>query len=114
MFARFFAPLLVLSFFLAGSVSAQTAADLKGKWIVKKSEEAPQGTTFEFDGAGKVTLTMGKTTMQGSYTYEGDQLTIKIKHDGREKIDVRTVKTLSPRTLITENAKKKSEEMHKE
>jgi uncharacterized protein (TIGR03066 family) len=91
------------------------AADGK-EWKVVKSEEAPPGTKMLFAPDGKLTVTFvidGKPrAMTGSYTLAGDLLTLKLVHEGRERVDARTVKKLTDAVLITEDKNRKLEELH--
>jgi uncharacterized protein (TIGR03066 family) len=106
-----------------GIVAAGVAADrnllVDGKgWQVVKSEEAPPGTTIRFGADGKLTLTFlieGKErALTGTYTLAGDQLTLKLSHDGRERVETRTVKKLTGAVLITEDKNRKVEELQRQ
>lgn len=83
-------------------------------WKVAKSDEAPAGTTFRFTAAGAVTVQIpleGKVhEMNGTYTLSGTTLTMKITHNGKERVDVRTIKKLTDATLVTEDKNRKVEE----
>lgn len=96
---------------------AQDAKMLVGAWKVTKSEESPQGTKLAFAADGKVTLTYvidGKPKeLAGTYTLSGAQLTMKLSLDGRERVDVRTVKKLTDSMLVTEDKNKRVEELTK-
>jgi uncharacterized protein (TIGR03066 family) len=65
------------------------------------------------DGKLTVTLTVdGKArVISGTYTLAGNQLTLKLSHDGRERIETRTVKKLTETVLITEDKNRKLEEL---
>lgn len=96
--------------------AGQDKAALGGKaWTVVKSEEAPPGTTFVFgaDNTVKVTFKVdGKAReLSGTYTLSGPTLTMKLAHDGKERVDVRTVKKLTATALTLENTNKKVEEL---
>ena len=101
----------------ATSSIAQEKATLVGdkEWTVAKSEEAPPGTKLMFASDGKLTLTFsidGKTQkIMGSYSLAGNQLTMKLNHDGKERIETRTIKKLTDTVLITEDKNKKVEEL---
>jgi uncharacterized protein (TIGR03066 family) len=86
------------------------------EWTVVKSEEAPPGTKMLFDPDGKLTIKFvidGKPrAMTGTYTLAGDVLTLKLVHEGRERVDARTVKKLTDAVLITEDKNRKVEELH--
>ena len=87
-------------------------------WTVVKSEEAPPGTRIQFGGDGKLTVTFrvdGKPReVTGSYTLAGNQLTLKLSHDGRERVETRTVKKLTDAVLITEDKNRKVEELQRD
>ncbi len=109
---------LLAGFALALPLGAQEKATLAGKaWTVAKSEEAPPGTTFQFgaDGSLKVTFAVdGKSReIAGTYTLSGTTLTLKLSHDGRERVDVRTIKKLTETALIVEDKNRKVEEMQR-
>jgi uncharacterized protein (TIGR03066 family) len=98
-------------------------ADEKGKlaggngWQVVKSEEAPPGTRIQFAADGKLTVTFlvdGKERqVTGTYSITGNQLTLKLSHDGRERVETRTVKKLTDTALITEDKNRKLEELQR-
>lgn len=98
---------------------AQDKALLAGgkEWKVIKSEEAPPGTKLLFTSDGKVTLTFaieGKAQeISGSYTLAGAQLTMKLNRDGKERVEMRTIKKLTETVLITEDKNKKLEELQR-
>ena len=88
-------------------------------WTIVKSEDAPAGTTFKFDPDGAFHLAMSldgkKRNISGTYSVAGSTLTIKLSHDGRDRVDVRTIRKLTPTTLILEDKNRKIEEfMRKE
>lgn len=113
--------LLIASLLLfATSISyAQEKSLLAGgkEWKVIKSEEAPPGTKLMFANDGKVTLTFaveGKAReITGSYTLTGTQLIMKLNHDGKERIETRTIKKLTETVLITEDKNKRVEELQR-
>lgn len=102
-----------------GLLVAQDKGALAGakEWTVVKSEEAPPGTKIQFGNDGKLTITYvvdGKPrSVSGSYTLAGDKLTMKLAHEGRERVETRTVKKLTETTLITEDKNRKVEEMQR-
>ena len=51
-----------------------------------------------------------KRDLAGAYSVAGTTLTIKLSHDGRERVDVRTIRKLTPTTLILEDKNRKIEE----
>ena len=101
---------------VAGAADRSLLVEGKG-WQVVKSEEAPPGTTIRFGADGKLTLTYvidGKArAISGTYTLAGDQLTLKLSHDGRERVETRTVKKLTGAVLITEDRNRKVEELQR-
>jgi len=113
--------LLIASLLLFATTSfhAQDKVLLAGgkEWKVIKSEEAPPGTKLMFTSDGKVTLTFaveGKAReIAGSYTLTGTQLVMKLNHDGKERIETRTIKKLTETVLITEDKNKRVEELQR-
>jgi len=109
---------LLLSF--PAMICAQDKGLLAGgkEWKVVKSEEAPPGTRFLFATDGKLTVTFvidGKPReMSGTYTLSGSVLTLKLAHDGRERVETRTIKKLTDSVLITEDKNRKLEELQRE
>ena len=103
----------------AGPTIAQDPGMLAAKsgWTVVKSEEAPPGTQIHFAPDGKLTVTFqidGKPRqVSGTYALAGDQLTLKLSHDGRERVETRTVKKLTDSVLITEDKNRKVEELQR-
>src|SRR3954454_9421948 len=87
------------------------------EWTIVKSEEAPPGTRLQFAADGKLTVTFqvaGKPREgSGSYALSGDQLTLKLSQDGRDRVETRTVKKLTDAVLITEDKNRKVEELHR-
>ena len=110
----------VLLLVIASPASGQEKATLVGGkgWQVVKSEEAPPGTRIQFAADGKLTVTFlvdGKERqVAGTYTLAGDQLTLKLSHDGRERVETRTVKKLTDMVLITEDKNRKLEELQRQ
>jgi uncharacterized protein (TIGR03066 family) len=108
---------IVAFLLLVGGLGGQDKGVLAGskEWKVVKSEEAPPGTKMLFGADGKLTLTYvidGKSReIAGTYTLVGNQLTMKLAHDGRERVEVRTVKKLSETVLVTEDRNKRVEEL---
>src|SRR4051812_5332914 len=117
-----FLPRLAVSLLLLaapGALLAQDRSQLAGpkEWKVVKSEEAPPGTKMLFAADGKLVLTFaieGKAReMTGTYALAGNQLTLKLAHDGKERIEVRTIKKLTDTVLITEDKNHKVEELQR-
>ena len=115
-----FARLLVATFlFLPIAANAQEKGMLVGKkaWTVFKSEEAPPDTKMVFADDGKLTVSFivdGKPReITGTYVLAGNQLTLKLAQDGRERVETRTIKKLTEGVLITEDKNKKVEELHR-
>lgn len=105
---------------IATAASPQDRGMLAGEkpWTVVKSEEAPPGTRIQFGSDGKLTVTFrvdGKPReVTGTYTLSGNQLTLKLSHDGRERVETRTVKKLTDAVLITEDKNRKVEELQRD
>jgi uncharacterized protein (TIGR03066 family) len=110
---------LVILFGTAAAMPAQDKSLLAGdkEWQVVRSEEAPPGTRIRFATDGKLTVTFvidGKPrAVNGTYSLAGDQLTLKLSHDGRERVETRTVKKLTGAVLITEDRNRKLEELQR-
>jgi len=104
---------------LATAAVAQDKVALAGAkaWQVVKSEEAPPGTKVLFAADGKLTVTFlidGKAReVSGTYTLSGNLLTLKLSHDGRERVETRTVKKLTDTVLVTEDKNHKIEELQR-
>ena len=68
-----------------------------------------------FGADGKLTLTFvveGKSReMTGTYAVAGNQLTLKLSHDGKERVETRTIKKLTDAVLVTEDKNRKVEEL---
>jgi uncharacterized protein (TIGR03066 family) len=86
-------------------------------WMVVKSEEAPPGTRIMFAPDGKLTLTFvveGKAReISGTYAVAGNQLTLRLSHDGKERVETRTIKKLTEAVLVTEDKNHKVEELER-
>lgn len=95
---------------------AKTLAGLK-PWTVVKSEEAPPGTRVLFGADGKLTLTFvieGKSReVTGTYAVAGNQLTLRLSHDGKDRVETRTIKKLTEGVLVTEDKNRKVEELER-
>jgi uncharacterized protein (TIGR03066 family) len=108
--------LLLISVATLGAQDKGLLAGSKA-WSVVKSEEAPPGTKLHFAADGKLTITYvidGKPReINGTYTLAGNQLTLKLAHDGRERVETRTVKKLTTSVLITEDKNRKIEELQR-
>jgi uncharacterized protein (TIGR03066 family) len=111
--------LAVALWIAAGPATADETGKLAGGngWQVVKSEEAPPGTKILFAADGKLTVTFlvdGKERqVTGTYSLAGNQLTLKLSHDGRERVETRTVKKLTDTALITEDKNRKLEELQR-
>jgi uncharacterized protein (TIGR03066 family) len=114
---RLAAGLILLA--LPVALAAHDAKALAGPkpWTVVKSEEAPPGTRIQFAPDGKLTLTFlidGRPReVNGTYAVAGDQLTLKLSHDGRERVETRTIKKLTDTVLVTEDKNRKVEELER-
>jgi uncharacterized protein (TIGR03066 family) len=106
-------------FVLPVGLSAQDPKALAGStpWTVIKSEEAPPGTRILFAPDGKLTLTFvieGKDReLTGTYAVAGNQLTMRLSHDGKERVETRTIKKLAQGVLVTEDKNHKIEELER-
>jgi uncharacterized protein (TIGR03066 family) len=94
-------------------------AKLTGVWkLVKSDEEAPKGATAEFTKDGKVIVQFereGKQEkLEGTYTLEGNKLTVAIKKGDNDDKDVLTITTLTDNKLVVENKDGKKHEFEKE
>jgi len=109
----------ILTLISAASSIAQEKSLLTGgkEWKVVKSEEAPPGTKLMFASDGKLTLTFaidGKAkVITGSYSLTGNQLTMNLNHDGKQRVETRTIKKLTDSVLITEDKNKRVEELQR-
>src|SRR5689334_4788044 len=101
---------LAIVLVVAAAVPAQDKILGGREWKVIKSEEAPPGTKLLFGADGKLTVTYvidGKPReLSGTYTLAGNQLTLKLSNDGRERVETRTVKRLTDTLLVTEDKNK--------
>jgi uncharacterized protein (TIGR03066 family) len=115
--------LFVASLVLVAAACAQpaVAADtnkekIVGKWKMVKGEGVPAGTVIEFTKDGKVSVTVdvgGKsmTIEIGTYSVEGDKVTLKTKIGEKEDTEVNDIKTLTADKLILVDPKKKEAEL---
>lgn len=117
-----FKPRLAVALLLVAFPAALTAQDAKAltgpkPWTVVKSEEAPPGTRILFGADGRLTLTFvieGKPReVTGTYAVAGNQLTLKLSHDGKERVETRTIKKLTEAVLVTEDRNRKVEELER-
>jgi uncharacterized protein (TIGR03066 family) len=115
-------PRLAVALFSLTVPAALTAQDPKAlagpkPWTVVKSEEAPPGTRIVFGTDGKLTLTFvveGKAReVSGTYAVAGTQLTMRLSHDGKERVETRTIKKLTDAVLVTEDKNHKVEELER-
>jgi uncharacterized protein (TIGR03066 family) len=87
---------------------------LVGIWEVVKAEQGalPVGSVVDFgkDGKAKVTAVReGKeSTAEGSYSVEGDKLTVTLKHGEKEVKHAITIKKLTDTEFVSENEKGKT------
>ena len=114
---RLAAAVLLFAFPVASTAQDPTALAGPKAWTVVKSEEAPPGTRIQFAPDGKLTLTFlidGRPReVTGTYAVAGNQLTLKLSHDGRERVETRTIKKLTETVLITEDKNRKVEELER-
>lgn len=112
-------PAVLALVLLPVALTAQDPKALAGPkaWTVVKSDEAPPGTRFLFAADGKLTLTFvveGRAReVTGTYAVAGNQLTMRLSHDGRERVETRTIKKLTDGKLITEDRNHKVEELER-
>ena len=112
-----------LALCLAGGVAADDKKADKnankdkvvGTWEMVKGT-LPQGSTLEFtkDGKLKITLTIDdkKTTLEGSYTLDGDKLKTKITGpDGQEHSDTDTITKLTDKEMSLKDTKDQRTEL---
>lgn len=110
---------VLLLFSVSATATSQDRTLLVGpkEWKVVKSEEAPPGTKMLFGADGKLTLTFaieGKPReVNGTYVLAGNQLTLKLSHDGKERVETRTIKKLTETVLVTEDKNRKLEELQR-
>jgi uncharacterized protein (TIGR03066 family) len=108
---------VVLLFVFPAVLAGQVPKSLAGPWMVVKSEEAPPGTRILFAPDGKLTLTFvieGKSReVTGTYAVAGNQLTLRLAHDGKERVETRTIKKLAEGVLVTEDRNHKIEELER-
>ena len=108
---------VLLLFVFPAALAAQDSKALAGPWRVVKSEEAPPGTRILFAPDGKLTLTFvieGKAReVIGTYAVAGNQLTMRLSHDGKERVETRTIKKLAEGVLVTEDKNHKIEELER-
>jgi uncharacterized protein (TIGR03066 family) len=90
---------------------------LVGVWKVTKGEDAPPGATAEFTKDGKLIVMFEengkKEKMEGTYSIDGDKLTVALKKADNEDKDIVTVKSLSADKLVIENKMGKTIEFEK-
>lgn len=86
---------------------------LIGHWEVVKSEDAPAGASVEFTKGGKLILTPKGTgkKIEARYTVEGNKFTTTRTENGKEEVNVLSIKTLDETTLITLSDKGKKDEL---
>ncbi len=108
---------IAATFVLAFSTFAVAADNKKllvGKWEAVKvdPDSLPVGTIVEFMADGKLKVTMkmdGKeTTMDGTYTVDGDSFTYKMKIGDDEHSQKITIKKISETELDTADPDKKN------
>ena len=114
------AGLLVIGLLTALAAEEQKADankdKLVGTWEVVKAEQGalPVGSLVDFgkDGKAKVTAVReGKeSTAEGSYTVEGNKLTVTLKHGEKEVKHAITIKKLTDTEFVSENERGKTAE----
>jgi len=112
--------------FGAVSVRAEQNKDsnstkILGKWLTAKG---PEKVTLEFMKDGKIRVTIEKEvtkkgaakseivkeTIEGSYKLDGNKVTLTAKVEGEEVKRTMTIKTLTDKTLVTEDERGMKEE----
>src|SRR4051794_11492604 len=89
---------------------------LVGTWEGGKAEQGalPVGSLVDFgkDGKAKVTAVRGgkESTAEGSYTVEGNKLTVTLKHGEKEVKHAITIKKLTDTEFVSENENNKTAE----
>jgi uncharacterized protein (TIGR03066 family) len=122
---RLVAALLLVAGMVAGARAADAKGDankekLVGVWeVVKGADEGgpPTGATIEFAKDGKMKVTHkreGKEeTIEGTFTVEGDKLSVTLKHEGKENKHTVTIKSLTATDLSIETEQGKKAELKK-
>lgn len=108
------AGIVVLSF--AGTAPAQDKKDdLKAKLV--GTWETKEGFTIEFTKDGKLTVTVKvedkAISVGGTYSVEGNKLTVALKEGAQEKKETATIKKLDDKELVTVDAKGKEDTLKK-
>lgn len=109
----------VVAFFIVlGSGTAALAADNKklivAKWEVVDGDEntLAKGSTAEFAADGKIKVVAKKNnqdeSIDGTYSIEGDTLTLNVKADGSDRTVKVTIKKLGDTELTLEGPDGKS------
>jgi uncharacterized protein (TIGR03066 family) len=91
---------------------------LLGTWQVTKSKGLPPEATVQFGKDGKLKLSakdkVGKTiSVEGTYSLEGDKLTVTTKQGEKESKETMTIKTLTDKKLVTVDPKGNEDEFEK-
>jgi uncharacterized protein (TIGR03066 family) len=113
--------LVVAAIAVCGLSSAVSAADkedykklIVGKWEVSKADEGtiPAGATIEFTKDGKSKMIAKKAdkeeTREGTYTIEGDTISLTTKRDSGDRTVKITIKKLTETELTVEGPDNKS------
>jgi uncharacterized protein (TIGR03066 family) len=117
--------LMAAGFLMVGLVAGVRAEEKKadankekivGTWEVVKSEEPPPpvGAVVEFAKDGKLKVMHKQddkeVTIEGTYTVEGDKISVLIKRDDQEIKHTITIKKVGADTISAENDKGKAVE----
>ena len=100
----------------AGEKKADTNKEkIVGTWEVAKADGAlPLGSTVEYgkDGKAKVSVKNGEntTTVDGTYTVEGDKLKLALKAGDTDLKMTLTIKKLTDKEYVSENEQGKTTE----
>lgn len=94
----------------------KNADKILGTWEATKGE-IPAGATLAFNKDGKLKVMAevdGKAVnIEGTYKVDGDTLTTTTKHEGADRTETATIKTLTDKELVLENKKGKTFEFKK-
>ena len=117
--------LLVVGFLTLGLVAGVRAEEKKaetnkeklvGAWEVTKSEEGapPIGSVVEFAKDGKMKVTIKRddkeSTVAGTYTIDGDKISVTLKHGDKEDKHTVTIKKLTASEMVLTNEMGKTAE----
>jgi uncharacterized protein (TIGR03066 family) len=105
---------LIAGLFVTPASAADNKKLLVGKWEVVKADEGtlPVGTIVDYSAEGKSTITAKKggkeSTVEGSYTIDGDSFTYKLNFGGKDFSNKITIKKISETEMDTANPEGKA------